>query len=270
MGGGDLFQQAMEARCHKPDSSLIEPGTQDTYNAQAKGFNDCLRVYVEKENNKISQIRVQASNETRHIAETYNNQIRDIEHAINAAIAEVKIVNGETPPRDPPPPIGRPASFPAPECKRPDEALLKPLQGQSSPTIQSTDKFEQQRLGYESCVRTFIAQRKKEIGQIVINAQAAFHKVAEDANSRITQINTNVTEALNTARNAAGERDAAVYGFHSAWSASSHSIDGVPGLGRAELYPPKHRTGSVTVTEEDLSASGDMPPAQDNPRDHEQ
>jgi hypothetical protein len=253
--GLGVLQFAMEAQCHKPDSSLIVPGTQDTYNAQAKGFNDCLRVYVETENNKINQIRAQARDELGHIAETYNSQIRDVERAIKAAIAEVKVVNGEIPETGAPPPAEKGQDFTASECKRPDEALLQPSQGQSSPSMQSTDKFEQQRLGYESCVRTFIAQSKGKISQLVIDAQTAFHKVTENANSRISQINNNVTQALNDVHDAAAQRDAAVHAFHSPWTVSSHWSGSAEGFDRAE----KTRYGTVTVTEGSLSPSADTP-----------
>ena len=102
--GDVVFDKIIQSKCTKPDSELIKPGTSDKYNAQAKGFNDCLRIYVENENNKIARIRSQASAEFDRIMQSATAQIHDIERAINTAIIEVRIVNGEAQASDLPPP----------------------------------------------------------------------------------------------------------------------------------------------------------------------
>src|SRR5258707_11692004 len=86
VSAGDVVSdKIMQTKCNKPDSALIKPGTSDKYNAQAKGFNDCLRVYVENENGKIARIRGEASAEFDRIMESSTSQIRDIESAIDSA-----------------------------------------------------------------------------------------------------------------------------------------------------------------------------------------
>ena len=104
-----------------------------------------------------------------------------------------------------------------------------PGPGKHAVSVQNTDRYEDQSLAYEACMRSYIAQAKNEIAQIKTNAEIAFHRVAEDANPRIIQINNDVTEALNEARKASGERDAAVNAVHSPLRAD--------GLGPAESQP---------------------------------
>src|SRR5471032_1724204 len=246
--GAALFDQMAGAKCTKPDSELIKPGTSDQYNAQAKGFNDCLRIYVENENNKIARIRAEASATFDRIMEGSTSQIRDIEGAINAAIIEVRIVNGEAPASDMPPPATALAAFPDAACTKPDEALLRPAKGKRVASLQATDRYEAQRLGYESCMRLYVAQAKNEISRVKANAEAAFHRVAEDANPRITQINSDVTQALNDARTASGERDAKMAVIHSPIGAAGLSpVASQPGgvLSPAAFQPSQNQPGQA-------------------------
>jgi hypothetical protein len=264
--GAALFNKVVESKCNRPDSKLIKPGTADTYNAQARGFNDCLRVYVDNENNKIARITADAREEFGRIAAAANAQIRDIERAINSAIIEVKIVNNEAQPADLPPPGDALAGFPAPACAKPDTALLVPARGKHVPSLASTDRYEAQRLSYQDCVRRYIAQAKGEIVQINANAHVAFKAVADDANPRIVAINDAVSQALADARAAAGERDTAVNAVRSPLRA-----DGLAPGDRAEPLNAVHAPGippgteSVTVTGDRLKRSADMPTGEGDP-----
>jgi hypothetical protein len=190
---GALFDKLVESKCNKPDNKLIKPGTTESYNAQAKGFNDCLRIYIENEDNKIARIQADAAAEIASITASANNQFRDIERAINSAIIEVGIVNAKAQPADLPPPGDALTGFPAPVCPKPDEALLRPAREKSAPSLASTDRYEAQRLSYEACVRVYIAQAEGEIAQIKANAEASFKRVTGDANPRIAAINAAVS-----------------------------------------------------------------------------
>jgi hypothetical protein len=265
--GAGLFNKMVESKCNKPDSKLIKPGTTDTYNAQAKGFNDCLRIYVESENNKIARTTADATVEFDRISASSNGQIGDIERAINNAILEVQIVNGKASPLAVLAPGDELTGFPAPVCARPDEALLKPPRGKLAPSLQSTDRYEAQRQAYEACVRRYIVLAKNEITQISANARISFKGVADDANIRIIAINDAVSQALADARAASGERDAAVNAVHSPLTAGGLSPEA-----RARLIPPAVRppqnspgTESVTVTGERLPRSADMPTGAGDP-----
>jgi hypothetical protein len=264
--GDVVFDKAVQGKCTRPDSELIKPGTSNKYNAQAKGFNDCLGVYVENENNKIARIRAEASAEFDRIMESSTSQIRDIERAINSAIFEVSIVNGLAEAKYLPPPGDTLASHPAAECNKPDAALLKPAPGKRVASLKNTDRFEEQRLGYEACMRTYVAQARNQIKQVQANAQAAFHKVAEDANPRITRINNDVTEALDEARKAAGERNVAVNAFHSPLQADPAASQ-PGGLGPIAFQPAQSQPGteSVIVPGERLPRSADMPTGAGDP-----
>jgi hypothetical protein len=261
--GALLFDEIMSSKCTRPDSKLIRPGgLSEKYNHQAKDFNDCLRIYVENENNKITRIRAEAGGTFDRITDSATSQIRDIERAIANAITEVHIVNGEAMDTGLPPPAIALTSFPVAECKKPDAALLRPAKGKQVASLQATDRYEAQRLDYESCMRLYVAQAKNEIIRVKANAEAAFHQVAEDANPRITQINSDVTEALNEARKASGERDAAVNAFHSPLPAD--------GLSPAAFQPLQNQQGqadteSVTVSGERLPRSADMPTGAGDP-----
>ena len=116
--GAAIFDQIEQRKCSTPDSALIKPGTTSAYNAQVKGFNDCLRIYVQSENNKIMLIRADASSKLDGIKDSALSQIRDIERAINTAIIEVSIVNGGAQESELPPPATALSAFPAPACNR--------------------------------------------------------------------------------------------------------------------------------------------------------
>jgi hypothetical protein len=267
--GDVVFDKVVQSRCTRPDSELIKPGTSDKYNAQAKGFNDCLRIYVENENNKIARIRAEASADFDRIFESSTSQIRDIERAINSAIFEVSIVNGLADAKYLPLPGDTLASYPAADCSKPDAALLKPAPGKHAPSLKNTDRYEDQRLAYEACMRTYVAQAKNQIRQVQANAQLAFHRVAEDANPRITQINNDVSEALSEAGQAAGERNAAVNSLHSPLQVGRlNPAAPLPGgLGPVAFQPAQNQLGteSVIVPGERLPRSADMPTGAGDP-----
>ncbi|MEP6566019.1 MAG: hypothetical protein ABJB10_12855 [Mesorhizobium sp.] len=267
--GDVVFDKIVQDKCTRPDSALIKPGTSDKYNAQAKGFNDCLRIYVGNENDKIARIRAEASADFDRIMESSTSQIRDIERAINAAIFEVALVNGLADAKYQPLPGNSLASYPAAACSKPDVALLKPAPGKRVATIKNTDRYEDQRLAYEACMRTYVAQAKNQINQVQANAQADFHRVAEDANPRIAQINADVSEALNEASKASGERSAAVNAFHASLQAGGldPAASQPGGLGPIAFQPAQNRSGteSVTVPGERLPRSADMPTGAGDP-----
>jgi hypothetical protein len=175
-------------------------------------------------------------------------------------------VNGIAEAGDLPPPGDTLASYPAAECDKPDAALLKPAPGKRVASLNNADRFEEQRLSYEACMRTYIALAKNEITQIQANAQTAFHRVAEDANPRIAQINNDVTEALNEARKAEGERNTAVNAFHSPLQAgglnpTAYQPGGI-GSPPAQNQP---ETENVIVPGERLPRSADMPTGAGDP-----
>ncbi len=268
--GAAVFDRIMQEKCRKPDSELIKPGTTDQYNAQAKGFNDCLRIYVQTENNKITQIRADASSQIDSIKDGAFSQIHDIERAINAAIIEVSIVNGGAQESDLPPPATALSAFPPAACNKPDAALLKPVKGKPAASIKNQDRFEDQRLAFEACVRTYIAQAKNEILQVKANAEFALKQITGHANPRIAQINDDVTQALNDARVASGERDAKMNAIH-----SPLRMDGVspaayqPGGALSGAFQPPQiqsdGTESVTVNGARLPRSADMPSGAGDP-----
>jgi hypothetical protein len=261
--GDVVFDKVVQSRCTVPDSELIKPGTSDKYNSQAKGFNDCLRIYVENENNKIAQIRAEAGADFDRIMGRSTSQIRDIERAINSAIFEVSIVNGLADPKYRPLPGDTLASYPAAECRKPDAALLEPAPGKRVASLKNADRFEDQRLAYEGCMRIYVTQAKNQIKQVQANAGIAFHRVAEDANPRITQINNAVSEALDEASKATGERNAAVNSLRSPLPAGEFDPSASrPGsLGPIAFQPAQNQRGteSVTVSGERLPRSADMP-----------
>ena len=287
---GEVVNKMNEDRCKVPDGKLIKPGTTDQYNAQAKGFNDCLRIYVESENNKITRIRADANVQFDQIMQSATSQIHDIERAINTAIVQAKIVNEEADASALPPPATSLAAFPDASCKTPDAALLKPARGKRVASLANLDRHEDQRLAFEACTRSYIAQAKNEIRQIKANAEDAFLRVAAEANPRITEINNNVSQALADASKASGERDAKTHAFHSPLAAGglAPAVTQAGGaLGSASLqteqkqpsqsppsqiqalqtpvFPKDPGTESVTVTGERLPRSGDMPSGEGDP-----
>jgi hypothetical protein len=275
---GQLANDPALAKCTKPDSELIKPGTADSYNAQAKGFNDCLRIYVENENNKIARLRADAGGQFDAIMAGATIQIHDIERAINTAIIQVGIVNGVAKASELPPPGEGLAAFPAPECAKPDDALLKPGRGKKAASLAALDKYEAERQGFETCMRLYIAQARNQVLQIKANAEAGFLRVADDVNPRIHAINVEVATALEDARKASGERDAKVNAIHSPLTA-----DGLSPQSRDQLLSPvkyqpppdttlpnqmsSNRAGteSVIVNGTRLPRSADMPTGEGDP-----
>ncbi len=253
-------------KCSKPDAELIKPGTADTYNAQAKGFNDCLRIYVENENNKIARLRADASGQFDTIQAGALTQIRDIERAINTAIAEVGIVNGVSQPGQMPLPAASLASFPAPECARPDDALLKPTMGRKAASLANLDKYEVQVQGHASCIKLYIAQAKNQIVQIKANAEAQIKAVADETNPKIHAINIAVAQALQEAQQASGERNARVNVIHSPLAMGGldpAQSQGSGMLSTASFQPPGAETRTAANTP--LPRSADMPTGAGDP-----
>ena len=265
--GDVVFDKIVQSKCTRPPSELIKPGTSGKYNTLAKGFNDCLRIYVENENNKIARIRAEASADFDRIMESSTSQIRDIERAINTGIFDVALVNGLADAKYRPLPGDTLASYPAAACSQPDAALLKPVPGGHVASLKNTDRFEAQRLGYEACMRTYVAQAKNQIVQVKSNAEVAFHSVAEDANPRIAQINESVSEALNEASKASGERNAALNAFHGPMQAGGLNPAATQpgGLGPIAFQPVPGGAESVTVPGERLPRSADMPTGAGDP-----
>ena len=269
---GQLVDDALQRTCKTPDSKLLKPGTTDTYNAQAKGFNDCLRFYVENENAKIARLRADASDQFDAISASATGQIRDIERAINNAILEIQIVRGQSSPLALMPPGDALTGFPAPACAKPDEALLKPAKGKKAASLASLDKYESQTQGYESCMRLYIAQARNQIVQVKANAEAGIKAVADEANPRIHAINVSVSQALDDARKASGERDAKLNAFHAPLTAAGlDPAQSQPGgvLSSVSFQPPQApgQTGteSVIVNGARLPRSADMPTGAGDP-----
>ena len=262
--GAAVFDKIAQEKCAKPDSQLIKPGTTDAYNAQVKGFNDCLRIYVETENNKITQIRADATSQIDSIKDSAFSQIHDIERAINTAIIEVSIVNGGAQESDLPPPATALAAFPAAACNKPDAALLKPARGKQAASLKNLDRFEDQRLAFEACMRIYIAQAKTEILRVKTYAEFSCKQITDDANPRIVQINNDVTQALTDAVKASGERDARVNTTHFLLPPPSlppPAVNSVP----VSFQPLPPNAENVTVTGERLPQSADMPTGAGDP-----
>jgi hypothetical protein len=257
--GAAIFDQIEQRKCTTPDSALIKPGTTSAYNAQVKGFNDCLAIYVRNENNKIAIIRATAGKQIDDIKDAALGQIGDIERAINRAIIEVSIVNGGATESDLPPPSTMLAAFPVAACSKPDEALLSPPKGKRAASLQNLDRFENQRFAFEACMSNYIAQAKSEILQVKSYAESACKRITDDANPRISQINNDVTQALADAVKATGERDTEVNNLHlpmTPYGLTPQSIN-LANAKSSQLPPPDSE--NVIVTDQRLPRSADMP-----------
>jgi hypothetical protein len=262
--GAAVFDQISREKCTKPDSELIKPGTTDQYNAQAKGFNDCLRIYVETENNKITLIRADAAGKLDSIKARALSQIHDIERAINTAILEVSIVNGGAQESELPPPPTALAAFPDAACNRPDASLLAPAKGKRAAGLQALDRYELQHSAFESCVGKYIAQAKTEIQVVKADAEAACKQITDDANPRIIQINNDVTQALADAAQASGERNAKVSAINVRIAPPVLPPPTInPGPASSQLPPPDAE--NVTVTGDRFPRFADMPTGAGDP-----
>jgi hypothetical protein len=116
-------------------------------------------------------------------------------------------------------------------------------------------------------MRTYVAQAKNQVAQVKSNAEAAFHRVAEDANPRIVQINDNVSEALSEASKASGERNAALNRYRGPVEAGgiNLAVNEPDSLGPVAFQPVPGGTESVTVPGERLPRSSDMPTGAGDP-----
>jgi hypothetical protein len=156
------------------------------YNRQAKGFNDCARVYVEKANLEIGRIRDATKAQTEAMADAATSRIRRIERQIHDAIERVKTVEGlaSVAPGGPDTALD---AFPEAECKPPDENLLVPLKGARGNSARE-QRYDGQVKAYEACMRDWVAQAKGEIAQIKRDTEAAMTPVNADANRQILEI----------------------------------------------------------------------------------
>jgi hypothetical protein len=262
--GAAVFDQISRERCTRPDSELIKPGTTDQYNAQAKGFNDCLRIYVQTENNKITLIRADAAGKLDTIKAGALGQIHDIERAINTAILEVSIVNGGAQESELPPPPTALAAFPDAACNRPDQSLLAPAKGKRAASLAALDRYEVQHRAFDACMGKYIAQAKTEIQVIKADAEAACKEITDNANPRIIEINNDVAQALEDATQASGERNAKMSAINVRIAPPALPTPAInPGPSPSQLPPPDAE--NVTVTGERFPRSADMPTGAGDP-----
>jgi ElaB/YqjD/DUF883 family membrane-anchored ribosome-binding protein len=193
-----LTKAAQEAQCTRPDRKLIkveqdgqtswtsESAASVKYNRQAKGFNDCARVYVEKANVEITRIRDDTKKQLDAMADAATGRIRRIERQVHDAIERVKAVEGLASVASGGPDMALDA-FPEAECKTPDEGLLVPLKGARTNSARER-RYDGQIKSYEACMRDWVTQAKGEIAQIKRDTEAAMKPVSADANRQILEI----------------------------------------------------------------------------------
>ena len=254
-----LSQEKQDLSCTRPDRSLIRKDTalgtvwasetknSTQYNKQAKGFNDCTRVYVEGANREITRIRDETGARLDKIAADATAHIRIIENQINAAIAEAKAVDS----------LEAPAGyrtveaggFPPPECQMPDVGLVIPLAHARDNSARDR-KYDTEKLAYAACMRDWIAQAKAEIAQIDANAHADMKPITDDANRQIREIKTTIVAALEETRTVEREQVTALNAL------------------KASLVPPAPPAGdteTVVVTDTRLPRSADQPTGAGDP-----
>jgi len=218
-----LAKSVQEAQCTRPDRTLIkverdgqtvwtsESTASAKYNRQAKGFNDCARVYVEKANVEITRIRDDTKKQTDMMADTATGRIRRIERQINDAIERVKAVEGLASVAPGGPDMALDA-FPEAECKAPDEGLLVPPKGARN-NIARERRYDGQIKSYEACMRDWVGQAKSEIAQIKRDTEAAMKPVTADANRQILEIWDTILETVQQADLAQKEQANALAGL---------------------------------------------------------
>ncbi|HET7085293.1 MAG TPA: hypothetical protein VFI23_11020 [Rhizomicrobium sp.] len=260
--GALLTQEVLESKCAAPDRTLIKQysngGTQwiserapsKKYNEQVKGFNDCVRVYVEQANREIIRIRDDTKLQLDQMAGNATARIRRIERQIGAAIERVKAVNGLSS-VEPAGPDAALDAFPEPECKSPDEKLLIPLRRARDNSARER-QYDDQIQAYGTCMRGWIAEAKSEIVQIKTNTEAGMKPVTADANRQILQIWATILDVAKQADIAQREQDMLLADFR-----ASTAIPVAP--------PSTPATGSPATTDAQLAHSDDMPTGAGDP-----
>lgn len=185
---------AQNPSCQKPDESLLPqagvrgvaaPDDQKIalYNQQVRRFKACTQEVPDQSTAEIERIRTAAITAIRHISDTANAQIADIQAKIE--IARTGAVAG------PPPQAQAGASFPAPECKEADRSLLEPKR-KNGKIVRSLDvispEYEAQDQKHKACVETYIRQAFGELRQIGGSADAEIKLIRDDANGRIDRL----------------------------------------------------------------------------------
>src|SRR5581483_3494681 len=154
------------------------------YNQQVLRFKACTQEGSDKNTVEIERIRAAATTAIRHISDTANAQIADIQTKME--IARTGAVAGP-----PPQTQAGGASFPAPECKEADRSLLQPKR-KNGKIIRSLDvispEYEEQDRKHKACVETYIQQAFGELRQIGGAADAEIKLVRDDANGRIARL----------------------------------------------------------------------------------
>jgi len=260
-----LTKSVQETQCARPDRTLIKVETDGhtswtsesaasvKYNRQAKGFNDCARVYVEKANVEITRIRDATKAQTDAMADTATSRIRRIERQIHDAIERVKAVEGLASVAPGGPDIA-PDAFPEAECKTPDENLLVPLKGARNNTARE-QRYDGQIKSYEACMRDWVAQAKAEIAQVKRDTEAAMKPVSADANRQILEIWNTILETVAQADLAQKEQAGALAALKAQLAAN--------------MPPPVSESAtaseSVTVTDTRLPRFDDQPKGEGDP-----
>jgi hypothetical protein len=258
-----LSQEKQDLKCTRPDRTLIRKDTalgtvwssetrsSAKYNEQAKGFNDCTRVYVENANREIGRIRDEASTKLDRMGSDATARIRVIERQINAAIEEAKAVDALDPLPEPGYRVDEAGAFPPPECKAPDNSLVIPLPRARDNGARDR-RYDSQKQAYGGCMRVWIAQAKAEIAEINANAHADMKPVVLDANRQISEIKATIVAILEETKTVAMEQAMALNDLKASLTAAPPPPSG-PG------------TESVTVTDTRLPRSADQPSGAGDP-----
>jgi hypothetical protein len=192
-GAADNAEIAQNPSCQKPDESLLpQTGSRSLavpddqkialYNQQVRRFKACTEAPPDKSSAEIDRIRAAATTAIRHISETANTQIADIQAKMEIARTGAAAAS---------PSETQPASFPAPECKEADRSLLEPKR-KNGKIIRSLDvispEYEEQDRKHKACVDAYIQQAFGELRQIGSSAEAQIKLIRDDANGRIERL----------------------------------------------------------------------------------
>jgi hypothetical protein len=186
---------AQSPPCQTPDESLLPqagarglavPDDQKIalYNHQVQRFKACTQAGPDQSSAEIERIRAAAITAIRHISDTANSQIADIQAKME--MARTGAVAGL-----PPQAQATGAAFPAPECKEADRSLLEPKR-KNGKIIRSLDvispEYEEQDRKHKACVDTYIQQAFGELRQIGGSADEQIKLIRDDANGRIGRL----------------------------------------------------------------------------------
>jgi len=187
----DQPEVAQNVPCQKPDEGLLPwagsrgvsaPDDQKIalYNQQVLRFKACTA--PDPSAAEVERIRTAAITAIRHISDTANTQIADIQAKMEMA----RTGRAAGPASD-----TQAASFPAPECKEADRSLLEPKH-KNGKIVRSLDvispEYEEQDRKHKTCVDTYIQQAFGELRQIGTAADAEIKLIRDDANSRIERL----------------------------------------------------------------------------------